>query len=45
MMDKYGKQYVMSDELLVWMNKGDWKKIAGSKMESKHSFPIEHTDA
>lgn len=44
MMGKYGKPDVMSGELLVWMNKGPWKKIAVSKMESKHNFPIEHTD-
>ena len=41
---KYGKpDGIMADEL-IWLKKGVWKKICISKMESKHSFPIEHTD-
>lgn len=44
MMDKYGKPDIMSDEVLIWMHKGDWKKISVSKEESKHNFPVEHTD-
>lgn len=42
--DKYGKADVMGDEVFMWMNKGDWKIICINKKESKHSFPIEHTD-
>lgn len=42
--DLYGKpDGAMADEL-IWINKGPWKKICITKMESKHSFPIEHTD-
>ncbi len=44
MMDKYGNPDVMSNDVLVWMNKGPWKRITVDKMETKHSFPIEHTD-
>lgn len=44
MMGKYGKPDASGKEVLGWMNKGNWKMIQVSKMESKHSFPIEHTD-
>ena len=42
--DKYGKPDGVTDQELTWMNKGVWKKICITKDESKHSFPIEHTD-
>ena len=42
--DKYGKADVMGDDVFMWMNKGPWKNICISKKESKHSFPVEHTD-
>ncbi len=41
---KYGKPDAVTTDELTWMNKGVWKKICITKMESKHSFPIEHTD-
>jgi hypothetical protein len=41
---KYGKPDGVTANELIWMNKGVWKKICITKMESKHSFPIEHTD-
>ena len=41
---KYGKPDAITDESFIWMNKGVWKKIVVDKMETKHSFPIEHTD-
>lgn len=44
MMDKYGKPDVAGDELLVWMDKGKWKKITVSKEDTEHNFPIDHTD-
>ncbi len=41
---KYGKPNgIMADEL-IWTNAGVWKKISITKVESKHNFPIEHTD-
>lgn len=43
-MGKYGQPDISSDNLLVWMNKGQWKTIMVYKAETKHSFPIEHTD-
>ena len=42
--DKYGKPDGVTKDELIWMNKGVWKKICINKKESKHSFPIEHTD-
>jgi hypothetical protein len=41
---KYGKPDGITDDELIWLNKGNWKKICISKKETKHSFPIEHTD-
>ena len=41
---KYGKPDGVTAEELFWLEKGIWKKICVTKMESKHSFPIEHTD-
>lgn len=41
---KYGEPNGVTPDELIWMNKGAWKKICISKMESKHNFPIEHTD-
>ena len=41
---KYGKPDGVTADELFWLKKGVWKKICISKMESKHSFPIEHTD-
>ena len=42
--DKYGKPDGITKSELFWMNKGVWKKICINKKETKHSFPIEHTD-
>ncbi|MDQ3016227.1 MAG: hypothetical protein M3R25_05850 [Bacteroidota bacterium] len=44
MTNKYGKPDMVGEEVVAWMNKGNWKTIHVSKKESKHSFPIEHTD-
>lgn len=44
MMGKYGKPDAMGPEVLGWMNKGNWKTIHVNKQETKHSFPVEHTD-
>ena len=41
---KYGNPDGGSDDELIWMDKGVWKKIRINKAETKHSFPIEHTD-
>lgn len=42
--DKYGKPDGITKDELIWMKKGVWKKICINKKETKHSFPIEHTD-
>lgn len=44
MMQKYGEPDVVGDEILGWIDAGPWKMIHVSKSETKHSFPIEHTD-
>jgi len=41
---KYGKPDGITEEELIWTNKGVWKKICINKQETRHSFPIEHTD-
>lgn len=41
---KYGKPDGVTEDELIWIKKGVWKKICVNKLESKHSFPIEHTD-
>jgi hypothetical protein len=44
MITKYGKPDAIGADVLVWKNKGPWKCITVDKQETKHSFPIEHTD-
>lgn len=41
---KYGPPDGITANELIWLNKGTWVKICITKMESKHNFPIEHTD-
>lgn len=41
---KYGRPDGVTADEIYWMNKGVWKKICITKGETKHSFPIEHTD-
>ncbi len=41
---KYGKPDGVTADELFWLKKGVWQKICITKMESKHSFPIDHTD-
>jgi len=41
---KYGSPDGVTANELIWLNKGTWVKICVTKSESKHSFPIEHTD-
>lgn len=42
--EAYGKPTGITEEELIWSEVGPWKKIRISKEESKHSFPLEHTD-
>jgi hypothetical protein len=44
MMDKYGKPDGTTEDMLIWKNKGMWKMIKVDKAETKHNFPIGHTD-
>jgi hypothetical protein len=38
----YGKPDEVTPTMVVWHNKGPWKKTVISKMESKHDFPKTH---
>lgn len=42
--EAYGKPTGITEEELVWSEAGPWKTIRISKEETKHSFPLEHTD-
>ncbi len=44
MMDKYGKPNETTPHMLVWYNNGPWKKTTIYDMETKHIFPVDHTD-
>jgi hypothetical protein len=44
MRGKYGRPDVESHDMLIWLDKKEWKMISISKAESPHSFPLEHTD-
>jgi hypothetical protein len=41
---KYGKPDGVTADELIWIQKGPWSKISITKGETRHSFPIEHTD-
>ncbi|MFN2438750.1 MAG: hypothetical protein ABR503_06085 [Chitinophagaceae bacterium] len=43
-MDLYGKPSEMTPTMLVWYNNGPWKKTVITNYESKHNFPVMHTD-
>jgi len=44
MMDKYGKPNESTGHMLVWYNNGPWKRTIIFNEESKHIFPVDHTD-
>jgi hypothetical protein len=44
MMDKYGKPNETTPHMLVWYNNGPWKKTTIYDVETKHIFPVDHTD-
>lgn len=44
MMDKYGKPNESTPHMLVWHNNGPWKRTIIFDKESKHIFPVDHTD-
>jgi hypothetical protein len=41
---KYGQPDVASDRVLIWYDKSVYKKIALSRDEQAHNFPMPHTD-
>ncbi len=42
--EKYGEPNGITENELIWTDAGVWKKIRISKEETKHNFPVEHTD-
>lgn len=44
MMDKYGMPNETTQHMLVWYNNGPWKKTTIYDVETKHIFPVDHTD-
>lgn len=44
MIDKYGEPEVVSDELLLWNDTGDFKRTAVFREEVDHNFPMPHKD-
>ena len=44
MLSKYGPPQAVTQDKLVWENKGDYKRITVTKQEHHHDFPLPHTD-
>ncbi len=46
MMDKYkyGKPNETTPHMLIWYNNGPWKKTTIYDVETRHIFPVDHTD-
>lgn len=43
--DKYGEPDEATERLLIWYQRGHWKKIIASKEFYRHDFPMPHTDS
>lgn len=43
--DKYGEPDEATDSLLIWYQRGHWKKVVASKEFFRHDFPMPHTDS
>jgi hypothetical protein len=41
---KYGNPDMVTMEEFIWLNKGVWNKICITKQDTKHNFPMAHTD-
>lgn len=44
MLSKYGAPQAVTQDKLVWENKGAYKRITVTKQEHHHDFPLPHTD-
>jgi hypothetical protein len=44
LISKYGQPDVVGERVLIWHDKGPFKKIALMRDEQPHSFPVQHTD-
>lgn len=43
--EKYGQPDTESDTMLVWHNKGAFKRIVASRTSDVHRFPVKHPDS
>jgi hypothetical protein len=43
--DKYGEPDEATESLLIWNQRGQWKRIVASKEFYRHDFPMPHTDS
>src|SRR6187402_700460 len=44
MKKKYGEPDEKTGSMMIWKNKGPWKKSVVFAKEDKHDFPMPHTD-
>lgn len=44
MIQKYGAPQEVTEERLIWTNNGPWKRTILTRQETKHDFPLPHTD-
>ena len=44
MIEKYGKPNESTSHMLIWYNNGPWKRTTIYDAESKHIFPVNHSD-
>lgn len=44
MIEKYGKPNESTSHMLIWYNNGPWKRTTIFDAESKHIFPVDHSD-
>lgn len=42
--EKYGNADLVSSDVMIWLDRGPWKRITVSRAGYRHSFPHEHLD-
>src|SRR5690625_2901384 len=43
--DAHGEPDEALDSMLIWYNRGPWKRITASRTFYRHNFPVPHTDS
>ncbi|HBG46089.1 MAG TPA: hypothetical protein DDW94_03775 [Deltaproteobacteria bacterium] len=43
-LDKYGAPDLLTNEMLIWMEEGEWQEIIVRKRAVEHRFPVPHDD-